>query len=166
MVTSTFSLTFWDFHLGKLKKKSSHRGYCILIIYIKCWYYKNNIWLGFPYGTVVKNLPADTRDIKDVGSIPGSERSPGVGNDNALQYSCLGNPMDRVAWQATVHGITKRQTQLSNFPHKIYNHWRNFRKHTKENKKKQTTRVTRGNSEKKDWHPIFSHSIAGKYFMT
>ena len=57
---------------------------------------------------MVKNLPADTRDIKDVGSIPGSGRSPGVGNDNALQYSCLGNPMDRVAWQATVHGITKR----------------------------------------------------------
>ena len=43
--------------------------------------------------------------LEDVGSIPGWGRSPGGGNDNPLQYSCLGNPMDRGAWQATVHGI-------------------------------------------------------------
>ena len=84
---------------------------------------------------VVKNLPASTGYIKDVGSIPGSERSPGVGNGNALQYSCLGNPMNRGACQATVHGITKRQTQLSDFPHTIYDHGRNFGKYTKEIRK-------------------------------
>ena len=49
----------------------------------------------------------------DLGSIPGSRRSPGEGNDNPLQYSCLENPVDRGAWRATVHGVTKSQTQLS-----------------------------------------------------
>ena len=53
-----------------------------------------------------KNSPANA---KDVGSIPGLGRSPKEGNDNPLQYSCLENPMDRGAWQATVHGITKSQ---------------------------------------------------------
>ena len=50
----------------------------------------------------------------DLGSIPGLGRSPGEGNANPLQYSCLENPMDRGAWRATVLGITKSQTQLSN----------------------------------------------------
>ena len=59
---------------------------------------------------MVKNPPANA----DVGSIPGLERSPEGGNGNPLQYSCLGNPMDRGAWWATVHGVTKSQTQLSN----------------------------------------------------
>ena len=53
---------------------------------------------------MVKNLPAHSGDM---GSIPGLETSPGEGNDNPLQYSCLGNPMDRGAWRATVHGVTK-----------------------------------------------------------
>ena len=56
---------------------------------------------------VVKNLPANTGDVRDSGSIPGSGRSPGGGHANSLQYSCLENPMDRGAWQATVHGVTK-----------------------------------------------------------
>ena len=51
--------------------------------------------------------------LRDVGSIPGSGRLPGEGNDNLLQYSCLGNPMDRGAWQATVCGVTKSWTLLS-----------------------------------------------------
>ena len=51
----------------------------------------------------------------DQGSIPGSGRSPGEGNDNPLQCSCLENPMDRGAWQATVHGVAKRRTRLSDF---------------------------------------------------
>ena len=51
----------------------------------------------------------------DLGSIPGSGRSPGEGNGNPLQYSCLENPMDGEAWQATVHGVAKSRTQLSNF---------------------------------------------------
>ena len=56
---------------------------------------------------MVKKLPASAGDTKDPGSIPGSGRSPGGGNGNPLQYSCLENPMDRGAWQATVHGVTK-----------------------------------------------------------
>ena len=54
-----------------------------------------------------------TRKAGDVGSIPGSGRSPGEGNGNPLQYSHLGNPMDRRAWQAIVHGSQKSQTRLS-----------------------------------------------------
>ena len=59
---------------------------------------------------VVKNLPANAGDA---GSISGLERSPGGGNDNPLQYSCLGNPMDRGAFGATVHGVVKSWTQHS-----------------------------------------------------
>ena len=50
----------------------------------------------------------------DMDSIPGSERAPGEDNGNPLQYSCLGNPVDRGAWQATFHGVAKSQKQLSN----------------------------------------------------
>ena len=52
-------------------------------------------------------------EARDESSIPGLGRSSGVGNGNPLQYSCLGNPLDREAWQATVHGVAKHQTQLS-----------------------------------------------------
>ena len=55
----------------------------------------------------MKNPLANAGDIRDKGFIPGSGRSPGAGNGNPLQYSYLGNPMDRGAWQATVHGTTK-----------------------------------------------------------
>ena len=65
---------------------------------------------GFPGGTVLENPPANAGDS---GLIPGSGRSPGKGNGNPFQYSCLGNPMDRGAWQATVHGIAKSQIQFS-----------------------------------------------------
>ena len=61
---------------------------------------------------MVKNLPASAGDVRDVGLIPGLGRSPGGGHSNPLQYSCLENPMDRGAWQATVHRIAKSQTQL------------------------------------------------------
>ena len=64
----------------------------------------------FPGGSLVKNPPANAGDV---GSIPGSERSPGGGNGNPLQYSCLGNPMDRGAWWATVHGVTKEPDTTS-----------------------------------------------------
>ena len=67
---------------------------------------------GFPGGLVVKNVPASAGDRRDVGSVPGFERSPGEGNGNPLQY-CLGNPMDRGAWRATVHAVAKSWTQLS-----------------------------------------------------
>ena len=63
---------------------------------------------------MVKNLPASAGDTRDVGSIPGSGRSCGVGNGTPLfQYSCLENPMDRGAWWGTVHGVAKRWTLLS-----------------------------------------------------
>ena len=58
---------------------------------------------------------ASTCDVGDLVSVPGSGRSPGEGNGNSLQYSCLGNPMDGGAWWATVHGVAKSRTQLSDF---------------------------------------------------
>ena len=62
---------------------------------------------------VVKNPVGNAGDLKDAGSILGLGRSPGVGNSNPPQYSCLENPMDRGVWQATVHGITKSRTWLN-----------------------------------------------------
>ena len=61
---------------------------------------------------MVKSPPANAGDIRDAGLIPGSGRSPGVGNDNPLQYSCLDNTRDRGAWHAKVHRVTKSWTQL------------------------------------------------------
>ena len=63
---------------------------------------------------MVKNLPANAGDVRDAGSIPGSGRSSGEGNDNPLRYPCLNreheNPMDRGAWRATVHSVAKSRT--------------------------------------------------------
>ena len=69
---------------------------------------------GFPGGSVVKHPPASAEDIRDVGSIPGSGRSPGGGNGNPLQYSIPDTSVERGAWWATVHGVTESQTQLGN----------------------------------------------------
>ena len=72
-----------------------------------------NKWdLGFPGGSEVK---ASAWNVGDQGSIPGSGRSPGEGNGNQRQYSCLENPMEGEAWYTTVHGVTNSQTQLSDF---------------------------------------------------
>ena len=76
-----------------------------------------NWGLGFPCGSVVKNPPAMQGTW--VGSL-GWERSPGVGNGNPLQYSCLENPMDRGPWRATVCGVAKSQTRLSDFTHSTH----------------------------------------------
>ena len=73
--------------------------------------------LGFLGDTVVKILPASAGDARDSGSVPDLRRPPGEGNGNPLQYSCLGNPMGRGAWQTTVHGVAKSQTQLSTHTH-------------------------------------------------
>ena len=62
---------------------------------------------GLPGGSLVKVLACSAGDTGDVGSIPGSERFPVEGNGNPLQYSCLGNPMDRGAWWATAHGVRR-----------------------------------------------------------
>ena len=68
---------------------------------------------GFLSGAVVKNSPANSRNARDMGLIPGLGRSSGIGNGKPLQYSCLENSLDRGAWWATVHGVTKNWTQLS-----------------------------------------------------
>ena len=68
---------------------------------------------------MVKNTPANAGDVRDAGLTLGSGRSPGGGHGNPLQYSCLGNPMDREAW-ATVHGIAKSQTWLQ---HEATSRW-------------------------------------------
>ena len=65
--------------------------------------------MGFPGGTVVKNLPANAGDMREVCSIPGSGRYPGRGHGNPLQSSCLENPMDRGAWQVMVPRVAKSQ---------------------------------------------------------
>ena len=67
---------------------------------------------SFQVVLVVKNLPASVGDVRDVGLIPGLERSPGEGHFNLLQYSCLENPVDTGAWRVMIHGVTKSWTQL------------------------------------------------------
>ena len=61
---------------------------------------------------IVKDPPANTREVRDTGSILGSGRFPGEGHGNPLQYSCLENPLDRGACQATVHSVTKSWTRM------------------------------------------------------
>ena len=70
---------------------------------------------------VVKNQAANSGDIWDAGSIPGSGRSPGGGHGNPLQYSCLGNPMDSREWWATVHGVPKCWTQRKQISTHVHN---------------------------------------------
>ena len=77
--------------MGEIRFRSDHEG-------------------GFPGGAVLKNPPANTRDTGDMGSIPRWAVSPGVGDGNLLQNSCLENPMDRGAWWPTVHGVAKSWT--------------------------------------------------------
>ena len=71
--------------------------------------------LGFPGSWVVKNLLANAGDVRDAGSISGSGRSSGGGNDNPLQHSCLEKSMDKGAWQDTGHEVTKSQTWLRDY---------------------------------------------------
>ena len=73
---------------------------------------KTESTIGFPGGSEVKNPPASAGDIGNRGLIPGSGRSSGGGNHNPLQYSCLGNPLDRGAWWATVHGVTEESDTI------------------------------------------------------
>ena len=82
---------------------------------------------GIPVGSVVKNLPSDTGGTRNVGSIPRLGRAPGIGNGNPLQYSRLGNPMDRGAWQAMVHGVVKSHTRLCDYKH---HHHQEMKTHT------------------------------------
>ena len=92
--TEQLSLLEWD-HLGSLRETKKLGPHPTLTY---------GLFLGFPSSSVVKNPPANSGDL---GSSPGSERSPGQGNGNLLQYSYLVYPMDREDRQATVHGVTK-----------------------------------------------------------
>ena len=75
---------------------------------------------------VVQNPPAKAGDIRDMGSVPGLGRFPGGGHGNPLQYSCLENPMDRGAWQATVRKVAKSQTRLKRLSRHTCNAFRNI----------------------------------------
>ena len=77
----------------------------------------NRNGMGFAGGSVVKNPPANAGDL---GSIPGLGRSPGEGNGNPLQYSCLGHPMDRGAWWYTVYGVKKNKNDWARMHYKYY----------------------------------------------
>ena len=108
----------YTFHSASLQKLS-----CSTMISghkqeIEIGYNTTNLYvnLRFPGGSEVK---ASACDGGHLGSIPGSGRSPGEGNGNPLQYSCLGNPMDAGAWWPTVHGVTMSLTQLSDFTFSI-----------------------------------------------
>ena len=89
---------------------------------------KSSLWptvkAGLPGGSVVKNLPANAGDP---GLIPESGRSQGEESGNPLQYSCLGNPMDRGAWWATAHEVIKSRTQLNSNNHCLWVTWGPFR---------------------------------------
>ena len=77
---------------------------------VNIMYPYESVW-GFPGGSVSKESACNAGDL---GLIPGLVRSPGEGNGNPLQYSCLDNPMDRGAWWITVHGVAKSRTRFSN----------------------------------------------------
>ena len=85
---------------------------------IKMVYKLINLIQGFPEGTMIKHPHANAGDTRDVGSVSGSGRTPGVGNDNLLQYSCPENCMDRGAWGATVHGGHK-ESDKTEHTHKL-----------------------------------------------
>ena len=120
------------------KKKSFDSIHCVSFLHPLFYL----IGLSFQVALVVKNLPANVGDIGGSGLIPGSERSCGVGNFNHLQYYWLENPMDRGAWQAKVHEVTKSQTRLSDWTHNTrivipildclsYKSWKQIRKFLK-----------------------------------
>ena len=92
---------------------SSLLSHKCLIPYLRFWIMNSLRALSLRTSQVVKNWPASAGDARDMGSVPGSGRSPGVGNGNPLQYSCLENSMDRRAWGARVHGVSKSRTGLS-----------------------------------------------------
>ena len=109
-----------------------------MLCHLRVWTKYNNMCLSL-YGAsqealVVKNLLANAGDTRDTGSIPGSKISPGVGNGNPLQYSCLENSMDRGNWRATIHGTAKSlstHTHAHTHTPSVPTHWCKFvyRKH-------------------------------------
>ena len=99
-----------SFYLQDYPEKSRQRASGLVwmaFFYFPLFLFDYTSFQGFPGGAVVKNSPTKAGDV---GSIPESERTPGEGNGNPLQYSCLENPMDGGAWWATVQGVTKSRT--------------------------------------------------------
>ena len=91
----------------------SHQKCLLRILHCVNTFLQHHIWMTpAPVALVVRNLPANSGDLRDACSIPGSGRSPGGGHGNSLQYSCLENPMHRGAWWATVLRCTKNQIHL------------------------------------------------------
>ena len=104
----------WDIYFPWAKRSKHIRDDKKAIIKKSCssrFSFNTRNWAS-QVALVVKSLSASAGDRSDEGSTLGSGRSPGGGHDNPLQYSCLGNPMDRGAWRATVQGISKSGTQL------------------------------------------------------
>ena len=96
-----YTRLLWNSVIAKMKTpKQAPNSKCLIEI-------NYNMVLGLPKWLSGKESASNTGDT---GSVPGSGRSPGVGNGNPLQYCCLGNPMDRVAWRVTVHGVAKEST--------------------------------------------------------
>ena len=95
--------------LTKNSKEAGHRELSLSLVKGCCCCLKRASRVAL----VVKNPPANAGELRDTSSIPGSGRSPGGGHGNPLQCSCLENPIDRGAFQATVHGFAKSWTQLS-----------------------------------------------------
>ena len=87
-------------------KNTENRTITVPYVFIRATF-SSKVIIVLEGGSVVKNPPAKAGDTRDVGSIPGSGRFPKDGNGSSLQYSCLGNPMDRGAWWATVHEIAE-----------------------------------------------------------
>ena len=113
----------WEFEISSCKLLLSGQTmgfYCIQYPVInhdgKEYFLKEYIYIcnmrASQVALMVENLPANAGNIRDAGSISESGRSPGGGHGNPLQYSCLENPMDRGAWRATVHRVTKNWTLL------------------------------------------------------
>ena len=94
----------WEYYLTNIFDSQWTCSMKVTILRVLLW---NN-----PWGYYITNLPSKVGDARDVCSVPRLGRSPGGGHGNPLQYPCLENPMDRGAWWATVHRITKSQTQL------------------------------------------------------
>ena len=105
----------WWATVGRIKRSQTWLKWLSMHVHVCVYIYtQTHIYIyGFPCGSVIKNPPANAGDTGVEGLIPGSERSPGEGNGNPVQYSYLENPVDRGPWWATVHGVAKRQTQLS-----------------------------------------------------
>ena len=94
-----------------------------LAVHVKLSHFVNRLYPSTSQvALVVKYLPANAGEIRDTGSTPGSERSPGGGHGNPLQYSCRENPMDRGAWWAAVHGVAKSRARLSDFTFTFHFH--------------------------------------------